>query len=136
MVCYHLRDTADMAVVICNKYGCSSLDHFNLIVGCISEWCTGCSRIFHYGADKCLVGGILCSLWCRYMFLLRKPLVEFTFFVTLSAYLLLDRSLLIVTPMYFASVLPARLAICSHCILSICNIYLFPTLVLRAGFAF
>ena len=31
---------------------------------------------------------------------------------------------------------PARLAICSHCILSICNIYLFPVLVLRAGFAF
>ena len=32
--------------------------------------------------------------------------------------------------------LRARLAICSHCILSICNIYLFPVLVLRAGFAF
>ena len=31
---------------------------------------------------------------------------------------------------------PARLAICSYCILSICNIYLFPALVLRAGFAF
>ena len=29
-----------------------------------------------------------------------------------------------------------QLAICSHCILSICNIYLFPVLVLRAGFAF
>ena len=28
------------------------------------------------------------------------------------------------------------LTICSHCILSICNIYLFPILVLRAGFAF
>ena len=32
--------------------------------------------------------------------------------------------------------LPALLAICSHCILSICDIYLFPVLVLRAGFAF
>ena len=32
--------------------------------------------------------------------------------------------------------LPARLAICSPCILSICNIYLFPALVLRAGFDF
>ena len=32
--------------------------------------------------------------------------------------------------------LPARLEICSHCILSICNIYLFPVFVLRAGFAF
>ena len=31
---------------------------------------------------------------------------------------------------------PALSAICSHCILSICNIYLFPALVLRAGFAF
>ena len=31
---------------------------------------------------------------------------------------------------------PARLAICSPCILSICNIYLFPALVLRAGFDF
>ena len=31
--------------------------------------------------------------------------------------------------------MPARLAICSHCILSICNINLFPVLVLRAGFA-
>ena len=31
---------------------------------------------------------------------------------------------------------PTRLAICSHCILSICNIYLLPVLVLRAGFAF
>ena len=36
----------------------------------------------------------------------------------------------------FGNKLPARLAICSHCILSICNIYLFPALVLRAGFAF
>ena len=32
--------------------------------------------------------------------------------------------------------LPARLAICYPCILSICNIYLFPALVLRAGFDF
>ena len=30
----------------------------------------------------------------------------------------------------------ARLTICSHCILSVCNIYLFSVLVLRAGFAF
>ena len=36
----------------------------------------------------------------------------------------------------FGKKLPARLAIYSHCILSICNIYLFPVLVLRAGFAF
>ena len=36
----------------------------------------------------------------------------------------------------FGRWLPARLAICSHCILSICNIYLFPILVLGAGFAF
>ena len=36
----------------------------------------------------------------------------------------------------FGKQLPARLAICSRCILSICNIYLFPALVLRAGFAF
>ena len=36
----------------------------------------------------------------------------------------------------FGKKLPARLAICSHCILPICNIYLFPALVLRAGFAF
>ena len=36
----------------------------------------------------------------------------------------------------FGKKLPAWLAICSHCILSICNIYLFPVLVLRAGFAF
>ena len=28
---------------------------------------------------------------------------------------------------------PARLAICSHCILSICNIYLFPVLVFKSG---
>ena len=35
----------------------------------------------------------------------------------------------------FGKQLPARLAICSHCILSICNIYLFPALVFRAGFA-
>ena len=32
--------------------------------------------------------------------------------------------------------MPARLAICSHCILYICYIYFFPVLVLRAGFAF
>ena len=37
---------------------------------------------------------------------------------------------------FWVAELPARLAICSHCIFSICNIYLFPTLVLRAGFAF
>ena len=36
----------------------------------------------------------------------------------------------------FGKKLPARLAICSHCIMSFCNIYLFPVLVLRAGFAF
>ena len=36
----------------------------------------------------------------------------------------------------FAKQLPARLAICFHSTLSICNIYLFPVLVLRAGFAF
>ena len=36
----------------------------------------------------------------------------------------------------FGKQLSARLAICSHCILSICNIYLFPALVLRVGFAF
>ena len=33
----------------------------------------------------------------------------------------------------FRKKLPARFAICSHCILSICNIYLFLVLVLRAG---
>ena len=37
---------------------------------------------------------------------------------------------------FLGKYMPARLAICSHCILSICNIYLFPVLVLRAGFAF
>ena len=36
----------------------------------------------------------------------------------------------------FGKLLPAQLEIFSHCILSICNIYLFPALVLRAGFAF
>ena len=36
----------------------------------------------------------------------------------------------------FGKKLPARLVICSHCILSICNIYLFPALVLKAGSAF
>ena len=36
----------------------------------------------------------------------------------------------------FGKKLSARLAICSYCILSICNIYLFPVLILRAEFAF
>ena len=36
----------------------------------------------------------------------------------------------------FGRWLPAGLAICSHCILSICNIYLFSVLILRAGFSF
>ena len=36
----------------------------------------------------------------------------------------------------FGKQLPARLTICSHSFFSICNIYLFPVLVLRAGFAF
>ena len=36
----------------------------------------------------------------------------------------------------FGKKLPALLAICSHCVLSICNIYLSAVLVLRAGFAF
>ena len=35
----------------------------------------------------------------------------------------------------FGELPPTRLAICSHCILSICNIYLFPVLVFRAGFS-
>ena len=37
---------------------------------------------------------------------------------------------------HFGKQLPAGLAMCSHCILSIFNICLFPVLVLRAGFAF
>ena len=36
----------------------------------------------------------------------------------------------------FGKWLPARLAVCSRGILSICNIYLFPVWVLGAGFAF
>ena len=36
----------------------------------------------------------------------------------------------------FGKKLPARLAIYSHCILSICNTYLFTVLVLIAGFVF
>ena len=36
----------------------------------------------------------------------------------------------------FGKQLPARLAICSHCILSICNIYLFPVLVLKRDLPF
>ena len=36
----------------------------------------------------------------------------------------------------FVKKLPDWLTICSHCLLSICNIYLFPVLVLRAGFGF
>ena len=36
----------------------------------------------------------------------------------------------------FGKKLPARLAICSHCILSFCYIYLFSVLVFSAGFAF
>ena len=37
---------------------------------------------------------------------------------------------------YLGKKLPARLAICSHCLLSICNFYLFPILVLSDGFGF
>ena len=36
----------------------------------------------------------------------------------------------------FGRWLPARLAICYHCISSICSVCLFPVLVLGAGFAF
>ena len=36
----------------------------------------------------------------------------------------------------FGKKLPTRLTICSRCLLSIGNIYLFPVLVLRAGFGF
>ena len=36
----------------------------------------------------------------------------------------------------FGKKLPAWLALCSHCLLSICIFYLFPILVLRAGFGF
>ena len=36
----------------------------------------------------------------------------------------------------FGKKLPARLAICSHYLLSICNFHLFPILVLRGGFGF
>ena len=36
----------------------------------------------------------------------------------------------------FGRWLPARLAVCCPCVLSVCNIYLFPALVLRAGFGF
>ena len=46
------------------------------------------------------------------MFLLRKPMVKFAFFVTWSACLLQDRSLLMVTPKYFASVLTFSFWLC------------------------
>ena len=36
----------------------------------------------------------------------------------------------------YLSELPARLAIYSHCLLSICTLYLFPIWFLRAGFGF
>ena len=36
----------------------------------------------------------------------------------------------------FGKELPARLVICSHCLLSICIFCLFPILVLRLGFGF
>ena len=36
----------------------------------------------------------------------------------------------------FGKKMPPRLAICSHCLLSICKFYLFPILVLRMGFGF
>ena len=36
----------------------------------------------------------------------------------------------------FSSVWVAEFSICSHCPLFICNIYLFPVLVLGAGFGF
>ena len=60
-VCYHFCDTAFSAIVICNKSGCSSLDHLNLIGVCVGGWCPGCSGIFQYRADKRLVGSSLCS---------------------------------------------------------------------------
>ena len=48
-----------------------------------------------------------------------------------------------VSPYVYSSVMPpfgiqlsTQFAICSHCILSICNFYLFPVLVLRKGFGF
>ena len=55
-VCCYFCDTAFSAVFICNKFGCSSLDHLNLISVCVGGWCPGCSGIFHYRADKRLVG--------------------------------------------------------------------------------
>ena len=64
-VCYHFCDTAFSAVVICNKSGCSSSDHLDLISVCVGGWCPGCSGIFHYRADKRLVCSNLRSLWCR-----------------------------------------------------------------------
>ena len=36
----------------------------------------------------------------------------------------------------FGKYLPARLAVCSRCLLFICNIHLFPVFALRAGFGF
>ena len=36
----------------------------------------------------------------------------------------------------FVKKIPARLVVCSHCLLSICNFYLFPNSVLKARFAF
>ena len=36
----------------------------------------------------------------------------------------------------FGRWLPARLAVCSRCVLSVCGVCLFPVLVLGAGFAF
>ena len=105
-VCYHFCYTTFSSVIICNKSGCSSLDHLNLIGVCVGGWCPGCSGIFLYRTDKVYVLQAVSFAACGsdLMFLLRNPMVKFAFFATLSACLFQDKSLLMVTPRYFASV--------------------------------
>ena len=69
--------------------------------------------------------GLYCLFWCQSFGDVHLMFVHYTF----SAVWVAEWP-------PFGKKLPARLAICSHCLLSICNFYLFPILVLRAGIDF
>ena len=108
-VCYHFCDTAFSAVVICNKSGCSSLDHLDLFgVGVAAQVVAAYSTIRR---TNVLYAVTFAACGADRMFLLRNLMVEFAFFATLFACLLQDKSLLNVLP----DTLPQSLCSTSGC---------------------
>ena len=99
----HCSGTTCASVVVHHKPCGTPLNHLNFLVecGCLCPSCRGYSSVRRTYVLQALsfadCGALL-------MFLLKKAMVEFAFLTMLSVCFAQDRSLLMVTPRYFASV--------------------------------